>query len=221
MNEYYKSIPHNSTQTLSTVQSFDCIISFVNSIKGMSNEMIHRKLSINATLNQLGNIPSAFKPSKCSSFPGTTCDKLEWTSADFVSRGCNSNHTRCTPSSMCTFQSGSHHIHISCTVKGVVHSPLRHLHNMCLNWFVKFRAVNSVSCPKCHSCSKLLRIDIYCNNARSPRHLCALDHCQTHCPQTKHSHTRIHLHLACIPNSPQTRTHTTSKQTCLLQSQLL
>ncbi len=46
---------------MSTVQSFNSIVSLVDSIKGMSDEMIHRKCAVNAALHQTRHIPSAFE----------------------------------------------------------------------------------------------------------------------------------------------------------------
>ena len=161
------------------MQCINRIICTLHTIKIVSNEVIYRKGPVNAFLNQLRHISPAFEPSKGCPFPCPTSYKLKGTSTDLVTWRCYPYDTARAPEKMSdgwvilllqksggwhqwhlpaavgTLKCSSHNRNNSSAVKGIVHSPFSHLHNMRLHRLIEFGAINSVCRTKSKCWGKL------------------------------------------------------------------
>mmetsp|Transcript_8004 Transcript_8004/g.15076 ORF Transcript_8004/g.15076 Transcript_8004/m.15076 type:complete len:282 (-) Transcript_8004:173-1018(-) len=139
-----------------------------------------------------------------------------------MSRRSHTNHTRSTPTSMSTFQRSTHHLCISCAIKGIIDSPRGEFSsNVTLHWFVQLGSIDNIRRSHLDGSREFTRVDIHSDNFRSTRHLGSLNDCQPNCSETKHCHGGIYFHLTRIPNSSKSRTHSTTKETNLIQGRTL
>lgn len=82
-----------------------------------------------------------------------------------------------TPTTVGTLQGRSHNFGVTGAIEGVIHAPIRHgTSNMFLNRLLNGLGIDTVRGSQSFGCFKLLRVGVYGNDSRRPRHFCALDH---------------------------------------------
>mmetsp|Transcript_24842 Transcript_24842/g.68805 ORF Transcript_24842/g.68805 Transcript_24842/m.68805 type:complete len:349 (-) Transcript_24842:252-1298(-) len=197
-------------------------ICFADAAECVSNEVINRQVTVQVVIHKFWNVGAAFVPSKGSSFPDAARNKLERTSRDFVARSSHADYTGNAPSSVSTFQCGSHNFHVSGAIKRVVTAPFGHrTRDMLLNGFVDIFRVDAVSGAESFGNIKFAWVEINPNNLLGARRFCRLDHSKSYSSQSKHSHGRIGFDLACVLHGAKSCRYTTTEEANFFEWRLI
>jgi hypothetical protein len=130
------------------------------------------------SLDQFGHIGSTLIASKRGALPHTTGDQLKGPRRKFMTCRGDTNHTRDSPTSMSTFQGGTHDIRVTSTVERIVHTPFSQVaSNMLLYWLVQGRTIHTIRRTQGNGGSEFVWIDVNCNDTIGPYQFSTLNNC--------------------------------------------
>lgn len=176
---------HDPTQTVSVVQCFEGIVQF---FKGelVCHIFLDHDLAIHVIFNELWHWLPALVTTKCSTFPYTSSNQLEWSSANLLTRSCHANNNRLAPALMTALQCCAHYFHVTNALKAVVNATVSQFNNYLLYWFVwMVIRINEFITAKRFCCFELARISVNANDARCTCNFCSLCTSQTNGSKTK------------------------------------
>mmetsp|Transcript_9330 Transcript_9330/g.21198 ORF Transcript_9330/g.21198 Transcript_9330/m.21198 type:complete len:292 (-) Transcript_9330:39-914(-) len=183
---------------------------------------INGNLTIQAALNQNGNLRARLPAAKGGSTPPASRDELERTRGNLLAGGGDANHAALAPSTVGALECGAHHFHVARAIEGGIAAPLREIAgNHLLNGLVIIRWVDEVRAPEISRRLELVRIQVDANDHRCAGKLARLHHAQTHGTEAKHGHALSSLHIDGVPSSTQACGNATTEQARLLQGHRL
>ena len=91
----------------------------------VGDQVINVDFSVHVPINDLWHLGAALSAAKCSTFPNTASDQLEWTGGDLSACRRNTNDDRLAPTLVTAFKGLAHNVDITDALKTVVCAAFR------------------------------------------------------------------------------------------------
>ena len=141
----------------------------------MRNEFIDLDIAVHVLFHHAGQLRFAFTTSKSSASPDATCDQLERTCADFLTRTRDPDDYGFSPALVAAFECCPHQIDVADAFEGIIHAAIGHFDDNFLDRVAMVHRIDGVRCTHLGGQFELVRIDIHCNDPTGLCHHGTLD----------------------------------------------